>query len=100
MGILRRIIAQTPGYGLRRSDISYEYAAGQAEAAGSGYYLLYFGINQPRRAVLPLPKENRYHVNIIDTWNMTIADKGVYTGHSIIDLPSKQYILLQIQQID
>ena len=36
----------------------------------------------------------KYKIKVIDTWNMTTEDKGVYTGKVKIDLPSREYMAL------
>ena len=41
-----------------------------------------------------------YNVEIIDTWNMTIIDRGVHSGDFDIELPSKPYIAIRLIAID
>ena len=44
-------------------------------------------------------KEGSYHVEVIDTWNMTIEDRGTYGSEFVIDLPSKEFMAIRITQI-
>lgn len=61
------------------------------------YYLGYLNDAQPRSIVIDLPKNASYHVDIIDTWNMTITPvQKKFSGRSIIELPSKPYIAIRI----
>jgi len=38
-------------------------------------------------------------VDVIDTWNMTIEEKGSYSGRFTIETPEKQYIAIRIYKI-
>jgi hypothetical protein len=52
---------------------------------------------QPRSIVIDLPKDASYQVEIIDTWDMTITPlQKEFSGHSLIELPSKPYIAIRI----
>lgn len=64
------------------------------------YYLGYLNDAQPRSIVIDLPKDAFYQIEVIDTWNMTITSlQKKYSGHSIIELPAKPYIAIQINKI-
>ena len=48
-----------------------------------------------------LTKENKYKVDIIDTWEMTINElEGTYSGEFRIDMPGKQYIAIRMIRIN
>jgi hypothetical protein len=61
------------------------------------YYLGYLNDAQPRSIVIDLPATSQFHVDVIDTWNMTITpiDK-LFSGHSLIELPAKPYMAVRI----
>lgn len=65
---------------------------------GTDYYLFYFGMHQPRFREFNLP-EGSYHVDIIDTWNMTI-DLVVdnVSGSTTVELPRKKYLAIRIER--
>ena len=64
------------------------------------YYLMYFGINQPYFKEINLPESDKFEVEIIDTWEMTITPlPGEYSGKCRIELPAKQYIALRIRRL-
>jgi len=66
----------------------------------SEYYLFYFGFNPPAFRIFEIPDKNRYKVDIIDTWNMTINElDSTYKGQFRIDLPGKQYIAVRMRKI-
>ena len=55
--------------------------------------LQYFGEHRPCYRVFDFGNK-KYKIKVIDTWNMTTEDKGVYTGKVKIDLPSREYMAL------
>jgi hypothetical protein len=64
------------------------------------YYLQYFGAHRFSFRNFSLPEENKYKVELIDTWNMTITPQdGTFEGKFRIDLPSKPYYALRIQKV-
>jgi len=63
------------------------------------YYLGYLNDAQPRSIVIDLPKDASYHVEVIDTWNMTITPlQKKFSGHSLIELPAKPYMAVRIMK--
>jgi hypothetical protein len=91
------------------------------------YYLVYFGAAAPRSWKFKLPRRSRdeatselrggmrFHIDVLDTWNMTItpidtpftlrqpagSDYTVTdTGDSTIDLPQNPWIALRITRLD
>jgi hypothetical protein len=94
-------------------------------ACGPGYYMVYLGKQVAKEWRFDLPIRNsrdgfprmtegeRYKVEIIDTWNMTIAEsptiittkkqdnyRMVAEGDGMIALPELPYLLLRITRID
>lgn len=64
------------------------------------YYLGYMNDAQPRSMIVQLPRGVNFHVDVIDTWNMTITPLSkTFTGKSLIELPGKPYIALRIRKI-
>lgn len=97
---LHDILRQTPGAGLRRMEGSWDEVAATAETMGdSGYYLYYYGFNRPCRRRFFLREDQRYHVEVIDTWGMTIADMGVHSGSFAIELPRRPYMAIRIRRV-
>jgi hypothetical protein len=66
--------------------------------SGTDYYLIYFGMHQPRFREFNLPSGS-YHVDIIDTWNMTIErvldDAG---GVITVELPRRKFMAVRIER--
>ncbi|WP_028552610.1 DUF5605 domain-containing protein [Paenibacillus sp. UNC451MF] len=60
------------------------------------YYLQYFGIHRPAYRELPLPEEQKFTIEMIDTWNMTVTKlDGEYSGLCRIEMPGKPYIAIR-----
>ena len=43
--------------------------------------------------------ESKFQVNVIDTWNMTIEDHGVFSGKFKVELPGREYMAVQIKRV-
>jgi hypothetical protein len=68
-------------------------------ASGSDYFLCYFGVHQPGVWTFDLPAGNRYEIDIIDTWEMTIHWlEGVFEGKTQVALPGKPYMAVRIRR--
>ncbi len=68
--------------------------------AGQDYYLFYFGKNQLKSYTFDLPQDNRYKIEIIDTWNMKVTPvNGIWAGKREIRLLDKKYIAVRIRKI-
>ncbi|MNZ78351.1 hypothetical protein D3C78_969200 [compost metagenome] len=65
------------------------------------YYLYYFGFNQPKFRNFKLKPGQRYKVEIIDTWNMTIELlPGLFEGKFRIDLPGRLYMAVRMTRVE
>lgn len=65
------------------------------ENADKSVKLIYFGEHTPSFKVLKLDDE-KYHLDIIDTWNMAVRYVGTVTGTLKINLPQKEYMALKL----
>lgn len=64
-----------------------------AENEDGSVRLQYFGEHCPSFITINLGDE-KYRAEIIDTWNMTVGDKGILTGDTQIKLSPQQYMAL------
>lgn len=98
---LYEIMAQTPGHGLT-SDASQDYLGVTAvpedekERAKKDYFIYYYSFMQPCRKVFHIDDETDYHVEVIDTWNMTIEEAGVFRGKFTVILPGRPYMAVRL----
>ena len=63
------------------------------------YYLIYYSFMQPSFREYHFDDETEFEVRVIDTWNMTIEDKGVVKGKFKVELPGTPYMAVQIRKV-
>jgi hypothetical protein len=98
---LRRILKETPGPGLCPIDLGKNdevAAAVDFFRADPGYYLIYYSFMRPYFREFYFDDTNDYQVEVIDTWEMTIEDRGIHRGSFRVELPSKEYMAIRIQR--
>ncbi|WP_020576560.1 DUF5605 domain-containing protein [Actinopolymorpha alba] len=96
LSYLREVLATAP------ADLRYNpfyYDASTLEAPGE-YYLQYFGPHRFPERRFELPPGD-YHVDVIDTWNMTTHTlEGTFSGEFRVELPRQLYYALRIRRAD
>jgi hypothetical protein len=107
LAFLRKIIEAAPPPGL--SPLPTDHALREpipeggwnkvaAGHNGIDYYLFYFGMHQPRFREFALP-EGSYHIDILDTWNLTIESFSTNaSGQVRVELPRKKYMAVRIER--
>jgi hypothetical protein len=65
------------------------------------YYLFYYGNAQQKSARLHLPEDTDFRLELIDTWNMTIATlDGVYSGNVEVQLPGTLWMAVRATKVN
>ncbi|MDR3121103.1 MAG: DUF5605 domain-containing protein [Clostridiales bacterium] len=97
---LLKILKQTPGYGLKRWERTSwdEVAAVADQFADGGYYLFYYSFMRPSFRDFDFKDHENYSVEVIDTWETTIEDRGVHSGRFRVELPGKPYMAIRIRR--
>ena len=99
---LHKIMLQTPGIGLKFAGTERDDVHGVPEdfmlEAESGYRIYYYSFMQPCYGKFYFDDDTEYKVEVIDTWNMTITNAGIYKGHFKVVLPGTQYMAIRIQK--
>lgn len=100
IAFLRNLLEQSGVQGLKLWEkAAWDEVCGVPEKdEDPEYYLFYYGFMRPCVRNYHLKEEKSYRVRVIDTWNMTIEDRGVYGGSFKIDLPGREYIAVEIQE--
>ena len=62
-------------------------------------YIYYYGFQRPGYRDFFVDETTDYEVDIIDTWNMTVVNAGVFHGKFRIPLPARQYIAVRLRKI-
>ena len=100
---LREILSQTPGGYLKRWDGgAWDEIAATCESPDlqDKYVICYYGFNRPSSRRFRMPADRCYRVEIIDTWNMTIQQAGVFSGDFRIPLPGREYMAIRLTAMD
>lgn len=96
---LYKVMEQTPGIGLKpyeKTSWDEVCAVPQEEIHRGKYYLFYYSFMRPSFRDFYFDEETEYEVKVLDTWDMTVEDKGVKKGRFRIELPAKQYMAVQV----
>lgn len=96
------IMKQTPGIGLapyENKNWDEICAVPQNVNCRGSYYLYYYSFMRPSFRDFYFDDITEYQVNVIDTWDMTVENKGIHKGKFRITLPGKQFIAVQIKKI-
>lgn len=92
-----KILATMPGPGLKHISLAWDEVAATIDSfAPSGYYLIYYGFFRPSYREFYFDDMVSYRVELIDTWEMTIRDCGIFRGHFRIAFPGKEYMAVRI----
>ncbi len=103
---LHKILADTPGLGLMPIEAKWDEVAATIESISNLnfenriYYLYYYGFNRPSFREYYYDDAYNYEAELIDTWEMTIENKGKFKGKFKIDMPAKEYMAVRIRRID
>ena len=102
---LHQILCQTPGYGLRQGQGSFDETVAVPDGAdfltpgGPGYEIHYYGFGRPSFRDFYKSSDERWQAEIIDTWEMTVTDAGMHSGKFRISLPGKEYMAIRLRKL-
>lgn len=97
---LHSILCETPGLGLKLGAGSFDETVGVVDAAfGSGYEIHYYGFGRPSFRDFFKGADEKWQVEVIDTWEMTVTDAGIHGGRFRIPLPGKEYMAVRLKRI-
>lgn len=101
---LMDIWKETPGGGLMPCDRFWSEvcAVPQMSLAPSvsDYYLIYYSFMQPALKQYHIDDVTEYRLKVIDTWNMTVEDRGIVCGRFSVKLPGRPYMAIQLKKAD
>ena len=101
--LLLQILKETPGNGLAPyGGCRWDEVCAVPESEGSlpvkSYYLYYYSFMRPSFRDYHFDDETEFEVKVIDTWEMTVEDRGIYRGKFRLELPGKPYMAVQIKK--
>ena len=101
-GFLLDILKETPGLGLQPIPAHWDEVTAIPHQPGvaeeTGYRLCYYSFMRPSFREFHLDDDSRWEVEVIDTWNMTIEKRGVFTGRFRVDLPGRPYMAIRLRK--
>jgi len=102
--LLYDVMKEMPGAGLQPySGASWDEICGVPECEGvfpvKSYYLFYYSFMQPSFRFYHLDDETEFRVRVIDTWNMTVEERGSFKGAFRLELPGRPYMAVLITKI-
>lgn len=103
--LLYEILSETPGIGLAPYQLGWDEVCAIPEGTMArmqkvkDYYLIYYSFMRPKFREYHFDDETMYHVEVIDTWNMTRADQGNHKGKFRVELTGRPYMAVQIKRV-
>jgi hypothetical protein len=95
IAFLSRFIAESP---TRRLESLTTGLIGTSAGTRGEYEVHYLGSSQPRVKTITVPEGVRVHIDVIDTWEMTVTTlDGTYAGTVAVPLPAKPYIAIRVR---
>lgn len=99
IGFLRSIIEELPPGGLQPMGDNWPWTVVAGASAGATR-IFYFGENRPAAWTFGLPTGDPFTVELIDTWNMTIASiPGTFQDVAEIPAPDRPYCAVRLRTL-
>lgn len=105
IAFLKKILRELPTSDLKYGNFPHEWdcVCGVPEnekiSAETGLRLYYFSFMRPCFRDFYFDDSTEYSIDVIDTWEMTIKNAGVFKGKFRIWLPNKAYMAVKIIKI-
>lgn len=100
---LKKIMDETPAPGLKPWEkCGWDEIAATVDDPVNDheYYLFYYSFMRPSFREFYFNEQEEYQVEVIDTWNMTIENKGIFRGKFKIELPGREYMAIRVRKKD
>ena len=99
IAFLAQILRRVPGGALKpaeRCEWDEVCAVPQAIGREQDFRLTYYSFMRP--AYRDFEVDGRFRATVIDTWNMTLEDRGVHEGRFRVELPSRPYMAVLLER--
>lgn len=113
LAFLKKVMEQTPGKFLKRIPAMFDeivaipYRTKVQETHPFygpilfyDYELRYYSFGRPSCKEFEFPEDQKFQVEVIDTWNMTVTDMGIHSGYTKIQLPKRQFMAIRLQRVN
>lgn len=108
---LKKIMEETPGKFLKESKRMFDEIVGIPyqtieqvrhpffdPVVYADYELHYYTFTRPSNKEFEFPEDEKFQIDVIDTWNMTITDMGIHSGYTRIELPGREFMAIRIRK--
>ena len=99
---LKKIMEETSSVGLRFHQMHWDELCCIPDTFSSqnktiqDKYVFYYGFNRPSFRKYHIDDTTEFVVEVIDTWEMTIENRGTFSGDFTIELPAKEYMAVRL----
>ena len=81
-------------------DCVHAVPAGAASAEESPLHIYYFSFMQPSFREFFFPENETWQAEVIDTWNMKIENRGMFSGRVRVELSGRPYMAVRLTRVD
>lgn len=96
--LLLDILRGMPEGGLSPVWINYGEVA--ACTRQKDFYLIYYSFLRPAFKEYHFDDTTKYRLSVIDTWEMTVEERGIVSGKFRVELPAKQYMAVRLEKVE
>ena len=92
----REILEGLSAAGLAPAKFAWDETAACEESSlpVKSCYLFYYGFQRPSFREYYIDGKTRYRAELIDTWEMTRKEVGIFTGKFRVEMPGREYMLV------
>ena len=106
IAFLAKIMKETPGVGVEPLpggpgfwDVVACRSVKTHFQQDNEYMIFYFSFMRPSFREFYFDDETEYEVEVIDTWEMTIENRGIHKGKFTVELPGKAYMAIRMKKV-
>lgn len=95
IGFLKRLVAEAPSQRWDPLPGDWDSRTG----GDNDHRIIYLGLGRPRFRSVLVPSGSPWHVDVIDTWNMTVTTlPDPVVGRVIVELPGREYMAIRVRR--
>ena len=103
VGFLLDAMGRMPGNGIAPFPMDWDCVCGVPEQEKmlpvKSCYFIYFSFMQPSLREFHIDDTAKFEVEVLDTWNMTVEKRGVFSGKFRVELPGRPYMAVRLERV-